>query len=256
MMDTGLKISLIANAGLLMTWNGTTLMVDGIYGQAGLPFSVPSPADWQDMLRGEGRFRKVDYLLFTHAHPDHFSPEMTGEFLRHRQVKGVFLPEPHTEAERLLMGELKERGVPYAELSGTGLGAAREIEPGIRIRAVRTLHLDRIYRDVPHYCCLLTFGDRQILLTADVDYTSETLSFVKDIPLDAAFVNPMFFTALCRGKFFKGTLPTRRMMVYHVPFPEDDGLNMRPLLRRNLDLWPEPACPVTVLGEPFQTVEL
>ena len=94
-MDSALRITLIANAGLLMTYRGTTLMVDGIYGREGHPFSNLSPEVWREMLESEDRFRKVDYLLFTHAHPDHFSPEMTGEFLHHRSVKGMFLPEPH-----------------------------------------------------------------------------------------------------------------------------------------------------------------
>ena len=98
-MDSTLRITLIANAGLLMTYRGTTLMIDGIYGREGHPFSNLSPEVWREMLGSEDRFQKVDYLLFTHAHPDHFSPEMTGEFLRHRDVKGLFLPQPHTAAD-------------------------------------------------------------------------------------------------------------------------------------------------------------
>ena len=108
-MDSTLRITLIANAGLLMTYRGTTLMIDGIYGREGHPFSNLSPEVWREMLGSEDRFQKVDYLLFTHAHPDHFSPEMTGEFLRHRDVKGLFLPQPHTAAEDQLIETLQAR---------------------------------------------------------------------------------------------------------------------------------------------------
>ena len=59
-MDSALRITLIANAGLLMTYRGTTLMVDGIYGREGHPFSNLSPEVWREMLGSEDRFQKVD----------------------------------------------------------------------------------------------------------------------------------------------------------------------------------------------------
>ncbi len=255
-MDSTLRITLIANAGLLMTYRGTTLMIDGIYGREGHPFSNLSPEVWREMLGSEDRFQKVDYLLFTHAHPDHFSPEMTGEFLRHRDVKGLFLPQPHTAEEDQLVETLQARKTPCVILSDATEHAAYRIEPEITVRAFRTLHLDRKYRDVPHFCYILTFGDKKILLTADVDYTTETLGSIQDLPIKAAFVNPLFFNALCRRKFFKGTLPGQSIFVYHVPFPEDDSMWMLPTLRRSLEAWPPDGRPVTALTEPFQEIEL
>ena len=49
MRNSTLRITLIANAGLLMTYEGTTLMIDGIYGREGHPFSNLTPEVWQDM---------------------------------------------------------------------------------------------------------------------------------------------------------------------------------------------------------------
>ena len=34
-MDKTLRVTLVANAGLLLEYNGTTLLVDGIYGKEG-----------------------------------------------------------------------------------------------------------------------------------------------------------------------------------------------------------------------------
>ena len=250
-MDSALRITLIANAGLLVTYRGTTLMIDGIYGREGHPFSNLTPEVWQDMLGSRNRFQKVDYLLFTHAHPDHFSPEMTGEFLRHRSVKGMFLPEPHTPEELQLIGVLRERRTPCVLLSET-----TEHAPGITVRGFRTLHLDRKFRNVPHFCYILTFGEKSILLTADMDYTVETLASIRNLPIRAAFINPLFLNALSHRKFFKGILPGQEIFVYHVPFPEDDSMLMLPTLRRSLEAWPPDGRPVTALTEPFQEIEL
>lgn len=255
-MDSTLRIALVSNAGLLITYQNTSLLIDGLYEENGHPFSNLSAEVRQDLLEGQGCFRKLDYLLFTHAHPDHFSPELTGEFLRRRPVKGLFLPKPHTAAEETLAETLRERRIPCVMLSAQTDHAAYRIEPEITVRAFQTLHLDAKFREVPHFCYLLTFGEKNILLTADVDYTTETLAAAAAYPLDGAFVNPLFFGALSRRKFFKGTLNAQTIFVYHVPFPEDDSMKMLPALRRDREAWHTAACPAVILCERGQEIEL
>ena len=79
---------------------------------------------------------------------------------------------------------------------------------------------------MPHACLLLTLGEKRVLFTADADYTLETFPGLP--PLDAVFVNPLFFRALRTGRFFQGALPARTICVYHVPFPEDDRAGCAP----------------------------
>ena len=98
-MEKMLRVTLISNAGLLLEYDGITLLLDGIYGREGHPFSNLAPETWRKLTAGEPPFEKVDYLLFSHAHPDHFSPEMTMEFLCRREVKGVFLPQTRSVGE-------------------------------------------------------------------------------------------------------------------------------------------------------------
>lgn len=248
-----LRVTLIANAGLLLQYHGITLLVDGIYGREGHPFSNLSTAVWQQMLDGEKPFESVDYLLFTHTHPDHFSPSMTSTFLKRRQVKGVFLPEDG--AADALTDLLLERRIPCVELSKQTDHAVYQIEPELTVRAFSTRHLDRKFWDVPHFCYLLTFGKKRVLLTADVDYTSETFSELGDLPFQAVFMNPLFFNALEHGSYFKGTLPTQSICVYHVPFSQDDTMRMRPMLARDLAAWPPEKPKAVVLCEAFQHIE-
>ena len=249
-----LHVMLVANAGLLLEYEGTTLLLDGIYGSEEHAFSNFSPETWQKMLAGAPPFQKIDYLLFTHAHPDHFSPEMTLTYLKQRPVKGVFLPD--TPEVSGLTDWLREAGIPCALLSEQTNRAAYRVAPDISVRAFRTLHLDKKFEHVRHFCYLLTFGEKHVLFTADVDYTSERLEQIQNLRLDAAFINPLFFSVLRRGRFFRGELNTERICVYHVPFAADDCLEMRKILRRDLEQWDTVRGEIVALTEPSQEIWL
>lgn len=255
-MGEALRVTLIANAGLLLEYEGTTLLLDGIYGREGHPFSNLTAEVWRQMREGTGVFKKVDYLLFTHAHPDHCSPEMTLEYLRCRGAKGVFLPDTRTVAESGLKDWLRETRLPCVLLSEATDHAAYRIEPHITVRAFRTLHLDKKFEKVKHFCYLITFGDQDILITSDVDYTTETFPQLQGRRLRAVFMNPLFFGVLRRGRFFKGELDTETICVYHVPFAEDDDSGMRMRLLRDLEEWPAERAEAIALMNPFEQTKL
>jgi len=247
------RVTLLANAGVLVEYQGTTLLLDSIYGLEAHYFSDLKPGVWEQMLRGGSPFGHIDYLLFTHDHPDHFSPEMTMEFLRTRVVKGVFLPDSPILRESGLEAFLTQRKIPFAYLPQAG---SCSVKPGITIRGISTRHLDKKFQDVQHLCYLLTFGEKHLLFTADVDYTQERFESIGDLPLRAVFVNPLFFSALRHERFFGGALDTQLTCVYHVPFAGDDPMNMRPLLTRDLAEWPPEKGEALVLDEAFRTIEL
>ena len=151
---------------------------------------------------------------------------------------------------------LARRGIPCALLSDRTNHTGVRITPEITVRAFRTLHLDKKFENVEHFCYLITFGDKNILFTADIDYVTEDLARLRGIRLDAAFINPLFFGALRRGRFFRGKLDANRILVYHVPFAEDDTMGMRAILEQDMAAWPKERAWVTALTEPFQTLRL
>lgn len=255
-MVHALRITLVANAGLLLEYNGTTLLLDGIFHKKGHPFSAPPQSVWQQMKEGLPPFQKVDFLLFTHVHPDHFSPEMTLEYLQCRTVKGLFLPADEAVTASGLTDFLTHRRISCALLSQQTNQTVFKITPDITVRAFRTLHLDRKYESVPHFCYLLTFGEIKILITGDIDYVTEDLNQLGDTRLDAAFVNPLFFGVLCHGRFLHCMPNTERIVVYHVPFPEDDRMGMRTMLERNLVRWPQERAQASALQDPFQQIHI
>lgn len=250
-MDETLHGMLIANAGILLEYRGTKILIDGLYQVTDNPFSDIPPDILRRLLDGEPPYDGVDCLLFTHRHSDHFSAELTLEYTQRRRPKTLLLPPGVWESQSWPRDYLAEQGIPYVLPSCMD---ERTLVPGVTVRSFSTRHLDKQYWEVPHSCLLLTLGEKRVLFTADVDYTSETFPGLP--PLDAVFVNPLFFRALRAEKFFHGILPAKAVCVYHIPFPEDDCGQMRPTLKRDVERWPPERGKVILFTEPGRWEEL
>lgn len=253
-MENMVRATLISNAGLLLEYRGVKLLVDAIYHTTD-PFSNPPPAVWSAMLAGEPPFDGVDTLLFTHDHPDHFSPERLMQYLRYRTVRQVVLPVMEPQHWEILQPFLEERRIQWTLLTARMQTADFQIPGGTVIRPYFTRHIDKAFWNVPHSCYVISFGEKHVLLTADVDYTIETFEQISRVYINAAFVNPLFFNALQTGTFFEGTLQPDLLCVYHIPFQEDDRWQIRSMLSHNLHRWNQEQGKVAILSEPYQYVE-
>lgn len=251
-----IRVTLLANAGVLLQYRGTFLLLDGIFGKKDNPFSELPGTCWDAMLREEPPFVRLDYLLFSHYHPDHFSPRMVQELLEHRAVKGLFFPEDGAPEVQHLSAWLRQWGVPCVPLSRKTDRAAIQIEPDISVQAFMVPHLGAEYREVPHVCYLLTFDGRRVLFTADSDYLHEDFGKLSHTPLDAVFLNPLFFQAYFNERLFHGHFDTKTLCVYHVPFREDDGMHMQDMARRMPQAAERENFRVLPLTEPMQQIEL
>ena len=250
-----IRVTLLANAGVLLQYRGISLLLDGIFGKRDNPFSELPEGCWQAMLREEPPLARLDYLLFSHYHPDHFAPEMVRELLEHRTVKGLFYPEDGAPQVRSLSDWLRQWGVPCVLLSPRTDRAVVQIEPDISVQAFIVPHLGEEYRAVPHVCYLLCFDGRRVLFTADSDYLHEDFSRLAATPLEAVFLNPLFYQAYYDERLFHGHFDTDTLCVYHVPFREDDRMHMRDMAWR-MPRAAEEHLRVLPLTEPMQQIEL
>ena len=230
-MEAKLTVTLLANAGLLLEYRGTRILLDGLYDEAGDVYSPP-PADvTQGLLAGRGRFADIDYLLVTHDHPDHVSPGLLREYLAEHRPKCVFLPVGMLKKYPELTDTLTRRRIACFPLESAHSQMAFKLGEGLSLRPVLTHHVDKAFQDVPHFCYLLTAGERSALFTADVDYTQETFETLTDAPLAYLFVNPLFYHSRNDRAHCVSRLTPECWCVYHVPFPTEDTFGMGAMLR-------------------------
>ena len=246
-MNDTITVTLLANAGLLLQFGDCTILLDALQRSEDAPFSPLPRGLWEQILSGTPPFNKINALLFTHLHPDHFCGEMTAAYLKKHEVPLIMMPDDMTApgAEEAASAA----GQRLVRLHGA-VPVRAGLPSGVSVLAFPTRHLDKRYREVPHYCYLLSSAAGNVLITADIDYTWETLT---EAPVDAAFVNPLFFAALRAGRFFKGQLNAKQLCVYHIPFAGDDKMKMRASAAYNAARWQGQAA-VTVFARPLQQI--
>ena len=104
------------------------------------------------MLAGEPPVDGVDTLLFTHGHPDHFSPERLMQYLRYRTVRQVVLPVMEPQHWEILQPFLEERRIQWTLLTARMQTADFQIPGGTVIRPYFTRHIDKAFWNMPHGC--------------------------------------------------------------------------------------------------------
>jgi L-ascorbate metabolism protein UlaG (beta-lactamase superfamily) len=77
-----LDVTYIANEGFLIEAAGKKVLIDGLFENGFGIFAQPSAALQEQMIQARFPFSKVDLILISHRHDDHFSAKLVTECLR------------------------------------------------------------------------------------------------------------------------------------------------------------------------------
>lgn len=133
-----MKITRTANAGVLLTLDGVSVLLDGICGE--LPPYAPTPQQLIEQLYRD----PPDVLAFTHAHDDHFDPVFAAAYQK-KTLRPILGPE-----------SLPVSGV-----------TARPVQVGsVKITPIPSRHIGKVGQGIEHLSFLIE-GSRRLLLTGD-----------------------------------------------------------------------------------------
>jgi L-ascorbate metabolism protein UlaG (beta-lactamase superfamily) len=179
-----INVMLLANAGLLIDTGRFRLLADGLYSDTGHTFSTIPRETEKQLMAGGGELGQIQYLLFTHLHPDHFDRYKTNEFTEKHDVHGVYFPladgaEMDIEVKEFIEAQ-RDSGV-YTEPLILERGESRRIILGddTEITAFCTGHMGAQYSDVPNICYLLKADGSTLLVTGDADSTISTVRWTR-----------------------------------------------------------------------------
>jgi len=259
-MQNNVHITLIANAGVLVEHAGIGLLVDGVHHEQGHDFPRVSRSDLMHMRQGTGVFPHVDYLLFTHEHPDHFSPIYVTELIHARTIRGLVLPycgKPSPELA-LLLNHIRKNKLPFWSL-GLQPGAWRQIElaEGLSVTAVGSRHMGPQYQHLSNDCFVLHIGGKNLLFTGDGDTVRQYYAPVlSGMHLDAVFVNPIFYHHPLGQEIINTIFQPHTIVIYHMPCQDQDNMHLATMVQKSRQRYERSGVATVVLETEKQVLEI
>lgn len=253
------KIQLVANSGVMVGFDGIRILIDGIYGRNRY-FSPPQKEMQKAVFGMSSVYRDIDFLLYTHRHTDHFDAAYADEYAVNNQVKAIIVPRAGMEPDSFLedrrpLPKAAEKGV-LREVHMVGedrmqIPLSRECSA----RYLRTQHLDcKSYAAVEHCAVLLELGEKKLLFAADADGCEKNRERFSALGhLTAMFVTPLFLLHPDGRHMLESLLP-EQVVLYHIPFQQDDCTGLRSMVEKELDQ-PYPFR-LTALMEPEQVLQI
>lgn len=247
------SVTLVANAGLLIQCGKYRILLDAIEDAGPYPFSSTPKGILDEMISGDGEsvFKNVDFLIFSHGHPDHFSPKLVQRYLTHNQIRRMVCAPAEDAAFLELMGWMGSEGIPVWKLKWErGKKHQYRLTKEICLTALCMKHMPHIF---PKDLCsglLLQYEGKQALFLTDCSFEeAEPLREFQGTPLDAVFLNPYFYYNE-QGREILSRYQAKKTILYHIPFEGEDTIQLRPLAAQLVKKYPKEG--FVCLKEPFQ----
>ena len=213
-----IRVTLSANAGVAIETGDVRIWVDVVHDTKVPGFSTLCDYQIQKLWTVDA-FQSPDAIVYTHCHPDHYSPQLTAEAHRRWPKARLLLPE-------------KE----FAEQELVSCDEYTAVVEDVVLRFYRLPHESQHYIiDVPHYGLTITHGTETILLPGDCAVASpELLPLIAKQNFRLALLNFPWLTLRKGRNFIKEHLCVEQIILYHIPFAEDDTEGFCPAIRAAL----------------------
>ncbi len=159
----GARVTFVGNAGHLIQVGKKKVLIDGLF--RGYPGAYELPPEVQDALaRAQPPFDDIDLILVTHAHGDHFDPDMVRQYLL-RHPRTLFASGVQATAP---FKDLPGRTFTFSATSGKW---DRKVLSGIQVEATPLSHGETPAgeAEIQNLGYLVRVGDVVLFHTGDFD---------------------------------------------------------------------------------------
>lgn len=228
------KITLTANAGVMIECAGTKVFCDAFHRKRTTRFSSVSP-EMQLHMKYSPEFQNADIIFYTHKHPDHYSHFLTEQ--AKKQTPNALIISPVNEFENQILLNNTDHNVTLCNAS---------------FFFKKLQHNGKDYINLPNYGCLMKFAGFKVLVIGDCVVGNPQLAeWIKDKQVDLALLN-FPWLMLRRGReFIENYINPKHLMLFHLPFAFDDKNGYREATSKSAPLLTSPK-DVRLLQDPFQ----
>lgn len=213
--------------GVLIDYNDKKILIDAIISPNILPYQTVKRETLLDMLKKAEPFEKIDLILITHEHREHFQPDLVCQILSACPEARLVAPKAVIEALQQSRFYKKSFITQFISLE-LDLNTSVEMTlKDIRFDALRLLHdEDPQAAEVQNIAYLLHLGNQRLLHVGDALASAENFKgnelFSKEITY---LIVPFIYVVAEAGVESILALKPRHLVALHFPIEEHDKLN-------------------------------
>lgn len=217
-----MHITLLCNAGLALTHDGQTLLVD-VPNQTVLPFYGLPDEMRENIISRTPPYDTVCGLCYTHTHADHCDMTFLAEYRNRWPGVPIYYPMAKIGQGSITVGAFT---IEYCEIP----------------------HAPMDEEAPPHVALLIQAGEKSVYIAGDAVLNPDLhQAFLKDRRADAAFWNSMYISRPETRQLLKGTAASN--YIYHMPAVQTDSFGIWKKCQRNLERSADELKTVTILDQ-------
>ena len=218
-IKTNLSVKYIANEGVLISSGGKTILIDGLHREYEPDYLFP-PADLLKALENaRNPYDKINFLLVSHIHLDHFHPQSIGLHLQNN-------PNAMLVSSEQVIGGVAKDFANYEKIKSQIKPILHEWkkavlfdQDGIKIRFLGLRHGSERFSSIQNLGHLIEIGGKKLLHIGDADMTAENFSAfeLQKEKIDVAFIPYWFLLSENGRNLVKEQFDPKQIIAVHIP---------------------------------------
>ena len=215
---SSVEITYIANEGVLISAAGKQVLIDGLHREYQPAYAFLPPVEREKIETAKPPFDKIDLILVSHMHLDHFHPESIGRHLHHN-------PKALLVSSQQVVDEVEKNFKDYQSIRSRMTAATPPWKQkvamkvaGIDFEILRLRHGTGRHASIQNLGHIIHLGGKKLLHIGDADTSLENFETfnLDEEGIDIAFLPFWFLTGAEGQTIVREHIKPRQIIAVHI----------------------------------------
>lgn len=221
---SGIEITYIANEGVLISADGKQVLIDGLHREYQPAYAFLPPAEREKIETAKPPFDKIDLILVSHMHLDHFHPESVGRHLHHN-------PKALLVSSQQVVDEIVKNFKDYPSIKSRVTAATPQWKQkvamkvaGIDFEILQLRHGTGRHATIQNLGHIIKLGGKKLLHIGDADTAVENFENfnLDEEGIDIAFMPFWFLLGAEEQALVRDHIKPKQIIAVHISPGESD----------------------------------